>query len=290
MNSGKMNGFYPVLNEIHDKAAKELPLAELALFEHIWRKLIGWNKFEDEISYSQLAKETLASRRTIIRLLKKLEDKRWIKIQRQSEDGINDINIISIPECPSVKMSLGWCQNVTRGSDKSTPGGSDKMTHTTDSSFTDISTDNIYEGKPENFDKIISLFQNMAPGQWQIQNDYQRQKVLEFCEVPIEKIEACLQRAGSKGRKWYDLVDWVSRGLENWDQWYGGGNGDGKPKLLPARCREEIEILRKEREAVLAAPESDFTERRILRQNVIGDIDMKIERYQAIMKGETTDG
>lgn len=38
-----MNGFYPVLNEIHDKAAKELPLAELALFEHIWRKLIGGN-------------------------------------------------------------------------------------------------------------------------------------------------------------------------------------------------------------------------------------------------------
>ena len=31
-----MNGFYPMLNDVHDKAVKDLPLAECALFEHMF--------------------------------------------------------------------------------------------------------------------------------------------------------------------------------------------------------------------------------------------------------------
>lgn len=112
-----MNGFYPVLNEVHDKAARDLPLAECALFEHIWRKLIGWNKFEDEISITQLVDETSASRATIIRLIKKLEDKRWIIVTRH----FTDTNKIGIPRCPSIIMRLAdvdWSQIDTAASVK----------------------------------------------------------------------------------------------------------------------------------------------------------------------------
>jgi len=112
-----VNGFYPVLNEVHDKAIQELSLAECALFEHIWRKLIGWKQFEDTISISQLVKETSGSRATILRLLKKLETKRWIVVIRH--DGVT--NSIGIPECPGIKMRLGWYQNDTGTSVKMKP-------------------------------------------------------------------------------------------------------------------------------------------------------------------------
>jgi len=98
-----MNGFYPMLNDVHDKAVKDLSLAECALFEHIWRKLIGWQQWGDAISISQLEKETSGSRATILRLLKKLDKKRWIIVDRA--DGVT--NIISIPKCPGIKTRLG---------------------------------------------------------------------------------------------------------------------------------------------------------------------------------------
>lgn len=133
-----MNGFYPMLNDVHDKAVKDLPLAECALFEHIWRKLIGWNQFEDEISISQLVKETSGSRSSVIRLLDSLEEKRWIIVTRQiSDTNRNFTSKIAIPACPGIKMKLGWYQNDTRGSVKSIPGGGVKSIHTTDSSLTD---------------------------------------------------------------------------------------------------------------------------------------------------------
>ena len=128
-----MNGFYPVLNEVHDKAAKELPLAELALFEHIWRKLIGWGKFEDEISISQLVEETSACRASIIHIIKKLEEKRWIVVTRQtSATNRKFTSKIAIPACPGIKSRLGWSKIQTRGSVESTPGGSLESRHTTD--------------------------------------------------------------------------------------------------------------------------------------------------------------
>lgn len=132
-----MNGFYPMLNDVHDKAVKDLPLAECALFEHIWRKLIGWNKFSDQISTSQLVTETSGSRATILRLLKSLEAKRWIVVSRSITDKVCDTNTISIPECPGIKMRLGWYQNDTTPGIDLTLGGSVKMRHTTDSSSTD---------------------------------------------------------------------------------------------------------------------------------------------------------
>ena len=116
-----MNGFYPVLNEVHDKAVKDLPLAECDLFEHIWRKLIGWNKFKNKISISQLVSETSSTRGTIIRLTKHLEDKRWIIISREMDGKVNLTNQISIPECPGIKTKLGWCQNSTTPSVKIEP-------------------------------------------------------------------------------------------------------------------------------------------------------------------------
>ncbi len=116
-----MNGFYPVLNAVHDKAVKDLPLAECALFEHIWRKLIGWNQFKDKISITQLVSETSSTRGTIIRLTKHLEDKRWIIISREMDGKVNLTNQISIPECPGIKTKLGWCQNSTTPSVKTEP-------------------------------------------------------------------------------------------------------------------------------------------------------------------------
>ena len=128
-----MNGFYPVLNEVHDKAAKELPLAELALFEHIWRKLIGWGKFEDEISISQLVNETTACRASIIHLLKKLEEKRWIVVTRQSSvTNRKFTSKIAIPACPGIESRLGWSKKQTRGGTESIPGGGIESRHTTD--------------------------------------------------------------------------------------------------------------------------------------------------------------
>ena len=133
-----MNGFYPMLNDVHDKAVKDLPLAECALFEHIWRKLIGWNQFEDEISISQLVKETSACRATIINLLNNLEDKRWIIVTRQSSKTKRKFTSkIAIPQCPGIQSRLGWSKKYTRGSLESIPGGSLESRHTTDSSSTD---------------------------------------------------------------------------------------------------------------------------------------------------------
>ena len=138
-----MKGFYPVLNEIHDKAARELPLAELGLFEHIWRKLIGWNQFEDEISISQLVKETASSRATIIRLRNSLEAKRWIVVTRQSSVTERKFTSkIAIPACPGIIMRLGWYQIDTKGGIEMIPGGGIKIRHTTDSSSTDRSKNN----------------------------------------------------------------------------------------------------------------------------------------------------
>jgi len=137
-----MNGFYPMLNEVHDKAVKELPLAECALFEHIWRKLIGWNKFEDEISISQLVKETSACRATVITLLNNLEAKRWIIVNRQTSNTRRKFtNKIALPRCPGIESRLGWSNIYTRAGIESVPGGSLESRHTTDSSFTDTSTD-----------------------------------------------------------------------------------------------------------------------------------------------------
>lgn len=98
-----MNGFYPMLNDVHDKAARELPLAECALFEHLWRKLIGWNQWSDDIAISQLDEELGGSRATILRLLKKLETKRWIIVARIN----GTTNNIGIPKCPGIKTRLG---------------------------------------------------------------------------------------------------------------------------------------------------------------------------------------
>lgn len=128
-----MNGFYPMLNEVHDKAVKDLPLAECALFEHIWRKLIGWNQFEDEISISQLVKETSACRATVITLLNNLEAKRWIIVTRQeSKTRRKFTSKIALPRCPGIESRLGWSKIYTRGDTESIPGGSLESRHTTD--------------------------------------------------------------------------------------------------------------------------------------------------------------
>lgn len=133
-----MNSFYPVLNEVHDKAAKELPLAELALFEHIWRKLIGWGKFEDEISISQLVNETRACKSSIIHILKQLEKKRWIIVTRQvSVVNRKFTNKIAIPACPGIESRLGWSKIHTTPGTESTLGGSVESRHTIDSSSKD---------------------------------------------------------------------------------------------------------------------------------------------------------
>ena len=142
----KMNGFYPMLNDVHDKAVKDLPLAECALFEHIWRKLIGWNQFEDEISISQLVKETSACRATIINLLNKLEEKRWILINRNTSKTNRKLtNEIALPRCPGIESRLGWSNKYTRGSTDSIPGGSLESRHTTDS----LPTDSLQTSKVE---------------------------------------------------------------------------------------------------------------------------------------------
>jgi len=159
MDKNKMTGFYPMLNDVHDKAVKDLPLAECALFEHIWRKLIGWNQYTDTISIGQLVKETSASRATIIRLTKKLETKRWIIISRYCKDGRHAINEIAIPECPGIKSKLGWCQNDTRVVSyrdiQQTSSTKDLNTTTkpivdADTSFTD-----------DDLDRLTTLFQNL---------------------------------------------------------------------------------------------------------------------------------
>jgi len=246
-----MNGFYPMLNEVHDKAVAELPLAECALFEHIWRKLIGWNQFEDQISIGQLVKETSGSRATILRLLKDLEEKRWIRISRNVNGGLRGTNIISIPTCPGIIMRLGWYHFDTTPGVKMIPGVVSNRdqgwcqndTHNRQFLQTSLK-DNLKENNnnvplpPENedeerFDKICAALKKAIGGDANsitlVSNSYQHEAFNAIMEYPDEKILTVIRVSGEKGKIHQDnAVTYVKNGLERYDTWYSGtlpGNG-----------------------------------------------------------------
>lgn len=85
-------------------------------------------------------------------------------------------------------------------------------------------------GDGGDFQWLLREFQNVAPG-WSIQNDTQRQKMIEFSETPREKLEAILKRAAERGEKGERLISWVDGGLEDFDRLYNGVSyGDGQTK------------------------------------------------------------
>lgn len=260
-----MNGFYPMLNEVHDKAVRDLPLAECALFEHLWRKLIGWNQFGDEISISQLVKETSGSRATILRLLKSLEAKRWIVVSRSVTDKVRDTNTISIPECPGIKMRLGWYQNDTTPGIDMTLGGGVKMIHTTDSSSTDsLQTVNnkpsapLPEKKKPKYDqrrvglreRIIKASNRDAvlpngmtrgelldmlefkPAVINYGKDEHMEIVAYLSEQPRERIEWAIEQTkaenGGKGIGANGALKWIYNGVDQYDYRVNGGNVPSK--------------------------------------------------------------
>jgi|GEM_PF-6799147 len=262
-----MNGFYPVLNEIHDKAAKELPLAELALFEHIWRKLIGWGKFDDSISITQLVEETTASRMTVIRLVKKLETKRWIVVERV--EGIT--NNIAIPECPGIKMRLVPYQNGTGTSTKMRPGTSTKLGHTTDSSSTDslktptteeVVADNVPEkGKdsPNNsqlpngmdareFYKLIEF----KVGVVKKGMDGHKEMVDYLTTQPEDRLRTVVKHAVSDNTAPRFGLEYIYEKCDQWDYW------SGKWMLAPGEKEDANLKLMKEEEATFRAEGMDY--------------------------------
>lgn len=91
------------------------------------------------------------------------------------------------------------------------------------------------------FNKILDLFENAAPG-WCIQNDIQRQKLIDYCEVDIGKLGEILEKAGLKGVKGDALFSWVDKGIKNYDVLYAGGNSDGRAK----RENAELALMQKE--------------------------------------------
>jgi len=284
-----VNGFYPMLNDVHDKAVKDLPLAECALFEHIWRKLIGWNKWEDEISISQLVEETAACRASIMHIIKKLEEKRWIVVTRQtSVTNRNFTSKIAIPACPGIKSRLGWSTIHTTPSIESIPGGGIESIHTTDSSSTDNLQTSSTEDETEMFKWLLKEFQNVVPGTgWRPNTNSERERFNELCKAPKERLTEILTKARQEGVSSRGLLKWTEGGLKDFGRLYrdAGGNGGS---TLPSRaeCEEQIALLTKDYEFQMDAPESDFTERRILRENVLSDIDGKIAYYEGVMKGE----
>lgn len=231
-----MNGFYPMLNDVHDKVVKDLPLAECALFEHLWRKLIGWNKFSDEISISQLVKETSGSRATILRLLKSLEAKRWIVVSRSVTDKVRDTNTISIPECPGIKILLGWCQNDTTPGIDMTLGGGVKMIHTTDSSSTDsLQTNNntplaSLPEKKSNRDMVLANgmtrgelldLVEFKPAVINYRNEEHMDILAYLGEQPRERVEWAVEQTkaenGGRGIGANGALKWIYNGVDQYE-------------------------------------------------------------------------
>ncbi|MHA2163506.1 MAG: hypothetical protein ACXABF_13880 [Candidatus Thorarchaeota archaeon] len=109
-------------------------------------------------------------------------------------------------------------------------------------------------GDDDNFNWLLDQFQNAAPG-WCIQNDTQREKIMEFSEADRDKLEAIMNRFAERGEKRERLISWVEGGLKDFDRLYGGGNGGDAAHR--AEWQRELDDMVAELEAELADPHPD---------------------------------
>lgn len=65
---------------------------ELRVLLYLIRKLQGFHKTSDKIPYGQIAEATGIDRRSVIRIMKSLEEKQWISVKRKDKC----INIIRL--------------------------------------------------------------------------------------------------------------------------------------------------------------------------------------------------
>ncbi|MDP3012730.1 MAG: replication protein [Candidatus Subteraquimicrobiales bacterium] len=125
-----------VPDDLFDFLLPFLDEKELKVLLYVIRRTLGWKKDSDMISLNQLEKGGEKDKgcglkkRTIIRALQSLEEKKCIHIERaKASDGINLINSYSL----NFKGEGGWCHARHYGSVSAGMGGSvpaDTQQHT----------------------------------------------------------------------------------------------------------------------------------------------------------------
>lgn len=82
-----MNGYMKAYHCILDYALENLSGSCFVIFYYIYRKTIGWNKFQDNIPLTSFIKETGLKRNCVIDSISKLEKDRWIHVSREVTGG-----------------------------------------------------------------------------------------------------------------------------------------------------------------------------------------------------------
>lgn len=86
--------YFPISNAVADQLVKNLSGNEWKMLFVIIRLTMGWNKYEDEISYSQLMERTgISCDKTITRLLNSLKNKNLIDVI--SAPGLTNIIVLN---------------------------------------------------------------------------------------------------------------------------------------------------------------------------------------------------
>lgn len=111
-------GFTKIQNWLLAKMyrADDLTFREMRVLLYLVRKLHGFHKDSDKISYGQIAEGTGIAQRHVIDTVKLLEEKKLIRVRRKK----NSINIITLK---------GSDQNSHRGSDQKGRKSSDQNGH-----------------------------------------------------------------------------------------------------------------------------------------------------------------
>lgn len=196
-------------NDILDIHMKGLSGSEFKVVMSILRKTLGWHKWADYISISQIMEATGLSNRQCIDCVNSLEQKGFIKTSKSKRR--TTLITINFSE-PSEKSSQGG-EETSLGGEKSSLATSEKSSHT---KHTNKPTNNKQSSSIPTLEEVIAYFD---------ENGYTKEhatKMYQFYSASV---------TSNKQKYWKDSK---GNSVRNWKQksisvWFGdeGKKGDG---------------------------------------------------------------
>ena len=212
------HGYIRIANELLMALNKyRLSGEEWLILVSVLRKTYGYNKKEDTISLSQFEEMTGIARSSIVRAIKKLEEKNVI-VKTKAKTNKYKINKNYDTWKPGHQnvTSKGSYQMVNKGVTKRLPKGVTKRLHTKDN-IKDNNKDKIQKTHKSPYKKNTPPTEKNKPNDEQIEAICVRFKVShEFVEQKWQRIiEYCRKNNKTYADYYLTLNNWVRRDLES---------------------------------------------------------------------------
>jgi len=88
----------------------------------------------------------------------------------------------------------------------------------------DISFKNIINNESDKREKVNKKIKRYCPSLLMNMNDGKKNQIITILDYDLEKTEDVMKRANQEGKGFTEFLSYVIRGLEHYDEWYGGDN------------------------------------------------------------------